>query len=111
MLTEDEKRFVAFWEENRLRRRKISRQLMVGLPAASLLVIAIFVSFFSGWHRQADIELRSQAQSQADYATVILVLMIAGILIVTFMAIFSARHKWEQNEQRYLELKAKTDKP
>jgi protein-S-isoprenylcysteine O-methyltransferase Ste14 len=109
MLTEEEKGFIAFWEANRLRRKRLSKQLVIGLPAAAMLVIAIFISFFSGWHKQADIELRSQSQSQTDYATIILVLILAGILIVFFMAIFSARHKWDMHEQRYRELLAKKD--
>ena len=33
-----------------------------------------------------------------------LVIMIALLLIVIFMVVFSARHKWELNEQRYQEL-------
>jgi high-affinity Fe2+/Pb2+ permease len=110
MLTEEEKGFVDYWEANRLRRKRFFRQLAIGLPASALLVIAIFVSFFSGWHKQADIELRSQAQSRSDYASLVLVLVIAGLLIVVFMALFSARHKWDMYEQRYRELMAKKDK-
>jgi protein-S-isoprenylcysteine O-methyltransferase Ste14 len=109
MLTEEENGFIEFWEANRLRRKRLSKQLAIGLPAASLLVISIFISFFSGWHKQADIEMRSQEQSQTDYATIILVLIIAGLLIVVFMATFSARHKWDMNEQRYRELLSKKD--
>ncbi|HLG40500.1 MAG TPA: hypothetical protein VI461_12560 [Chitinophagaceae bacterium] len=109
MLTEEETGFIEFWEANRLRLKLFLKQLAIGLPAAVLLVIAIFISFFSGWHKQADIKMRSQSQSQPDYATIILVLIIAGMLIVVFMSIFSARHKWDMHEQRYRELLAKKD--
>jgi sterol desaturase/sphingolipid hydroxylase (fatty acid hydroxylase superfamily) len=109
MLTEEETRFVEYWEANRLRRKRFFRQLAIGLPLGVLLVIAIFVSFLSGWHKQADIELRSQSQSQPDYSSIILVLVIAALLIVVFTAVFSARHKWDMYEQRYRELLAKKE--
>ncbi len=109
MLTDEEKEFIGYWEANRLSRKRFPRQLAIGLPVGVLLVAAIFISFFSGWHRQADIEIRSQAQSQPDYATIILVLVVAALLIVVFTAVFSARHKWDMNEQRYRELLAKKE--
>ena len=109
MLTEEERGFIEYWEANRLRRKRFFKQLTIGLPIGVLLVIAIFVSFFSGWHKQAEIELRSQSQSQPDYSTIILVLVIACVLIVVFTAVFSARHKWDMNEQRYRELLTKKE--
>jgi len=109
MLTEEELKFVEYWEANRLRRKKFFRQLAIGLPLGAVLVIAIFLSYLSGWHKQADIEIRSQAQSQPDYASIILVLIVAGILIVVFTAVFSAKHKWDMHEQRYRELLAKKE--
>ena len=109
MLTPEEQGFIEYWEANRLRRKRFFKQLAIGLPAGVLLVIAIFVSFFSGWHRQAAIELRSQAQSDPDSASIVLVLVIAALLIVVFTAVFSARHKWDMNEQRYQELLAKKE--
>ena len=109
MLTEEESRFIEYWEANRLRRKKFFRQLALGLPLGAVLVIAIFLSYVSGWHKQADIEIRSQAQSQPDYASIILVLIVAGLAIVVFTAVFSARHKWEMHEQRYKELLAKKE--
>jgi hypothetical protein len=38
------------------------------------------------------------------------VLLLALILIVVFVAIFSRKFKWEQNEQRYIELLAKKER-
>jgi hypothetical protein len=38
------------------------------------------------------------------------VLLLALILIVVFIAIFSRKFKWEQNEQRYIELLAKKER-
>lgn len=109
MLTEEELKFVEYWEANRLRRKRFFKQLAIGLPLGAVMVIAIFLSYLSGWHKQADIEIRSQAQSQPDYASIILVLIVAGILIVVFTAVFSAKHKWDLHEQRYRELLAKKE--
>lgn len=100
-----------YWEENRLRRKRFWKQLAIGLPVGVILVVSIFVSFLSGWHGQAGIELRSQARSRPDSASVILVLVVAALLIVVFTAVFSARHKWETYEQRYKELIARKEQP
>jgi hypothetical protein len=102
VLTEEEKQFVAYWEANRLKRKKVTRQLSIGLPLAAVLVIAIFVNFFSGWYKKADM-VRSQMEQQGQ-SSLILVLLAACILIVVFISIFSVRHKWDQHEQRYREL-------
>lgn len=104
MLTEDEKKFVAYWEVNRLRRKKTFKQLAIGMPLGAVIAIAIFINFFSGWYKRADMVIRSGS-------SLILVLVIAAILIVVFTAVFSARHQWEVNEQRYREFLAKKDQP
>src|SRR5258706_9600887 len=109
MLTDEEKRFIGYWEANRNRRKRFFKQLAIGLPAGVLLVIAIFISSLSGWHKQAETEIRSQSQSQPHYSSIILVLVIAALLIVVFTAVFSARYRWDMNEQRYRELLAKKE--
>ena len=103
MLTPDEEKFIEYWEANRLSRKKLLKQLYVGLPFAALLVIAILVNFLSGWYKRADMEIRSNS-------SLILVVVIAGIGIVVFTTVFSVRHKWEMNEQFYRELMAKKEK-
>jgi FtsH-binding integral membrane protein len=102
MLTEEEKKFVAYWEIHRSRKKKLLTQLAIGLPLAVTMVIAIFVNFFSGWNKRADMVLRS-------HSSLIIVLVIAALLIVTFTTVFSARHQWDLNEQRYREFLAKKD--
>lgn len=97
MLTEDEKRFVTSWATERLRKKKLIRQLSVGLPLSSVLVLAIIVNFLSGWYKRADMEIRSSG-------SLIIVLLVASIGIVVFTTVFSAKHKWDINEQRYQEL-------
>jgi len=103
MLTPDEEKFIEYWEANRLSRKKVLKQLYVGLPFAALLVIAIVVNFLSGWYKRADMVIRSNS-------SLVLVVVIAGISIVVFTTVFSVRHKWEMNEQLYRELLAKKAK-
>jgi uncharacterized BrkB/YihY/UPF0761 family membrane protein len=103
MLTEEEKKFVEYWEQNRKNRKLYFRKLSIGLPLGVILVLAIFVNFFSGWDKRADMIMYEQP-------SLIYVLLGAALLIVVFVVIFSARYKWDSNEQRYQELLAKKDK-
>ena len=104
MLTEGEKEFITYWEENRIQKKKVLRQLYVGLPMAVILIMAIFINFFSGWFKKADMALHRENSS------LIIVLIVAALLIVIFIVIFSARHRWDMNEQSYRELISKRDK-
>lgn len=104
MYSIEEKAFIEYWEENRLKKKKVLGQLSVGLPLSVVLVIAIFVNFFSGWYKKADMALRSGQSS------LILVLVAAALLIVAFVVIFSGRHRWDMNEQRYKELLSRKDR-
>src|SRR4051812_2877778 len=102
MLTREEKKFLDYWDHNRLPKRNLLKQLSIGLPAGVLFVAAIFVNFFSGWDK------RAQMMVNAD-PSLIIVVVIALLLIVIFIVIFSARHRWDLNEQRYRELQAKRE--
>ena len=104
MLTEEENGFIGYWENNRLRKKKIWRQLSIGLPLGVVLVIAIFANLFSGWDKRAEMEMKKEQSS------LILVLLAAALLIVAFVVIFSARHRWDLNEQRYRELLDRRDR-
>ena len=104
MITEEEKKFIAYWEIHRLSKKKLLKQLAIGLPLSAAIVVAIFINFFSGWYKRADMELRSNS-------SLIIVIVIAALLIVVFTTVFSARHQWDQNEQRYREFLSKKDQP
>ena len=106
MLSDEEEQFISYWKEHRDKDKKALKQWLVGLPLGLLFGIAIFINFFSGWNKRASVMLNSQI-SNRDFNP--LVLLIALLLIISFIAIFSKRHKWEMNEQKYLELKAKQD--
>ena len=103
MLTEEEKGFLNYWEQNRLRKKRIWRQLAVGLPLGAAFAGAILINVYSGWNA-AGAYLKHNAER-------LLIVMAAVLLTVIFIVIFSARHRWDMNEQRYKELMAKKDKP
>jgi uncharacterized membrane protein len=105
MITEEEKAFLKYWEENRLRKKKVMRQLSAGLPMAVVLVVAIFANFFSGWYKRAAMIMGREGSSLLP------VLLIASLLIVVFVIVFSVRHRWDLNEQRYLELRSRKNEP
>jgi hypothetical protein len=101
MLTESEKRFLKYWEENRLREKKLNKQLLLGLPIGLLFAIPVLILLFSGkfWYQRASMEANTQGSP--------VVLIIAVICIAVFVAVFYKRHQWDMREQQYLELKAK----
>ena len=103
MLTQREKDFIRYWEANRLRRKKIVRQFFIGIPVGLLFAIPIVINFTSGWYRRADMEANSP-----DFNP--MVLFVALLAIVGFTAIFYQRHKWDQYEQRYQELRHRLEK-
>lgn len=106
MLSDDEKRFVTYWEQHRESEKRTLKQWLVGIPLGLLFAIPILINFFSGWYKRANMVLNSQI-SNHDFNP--LVLIVALLLIVSFVAIFSKRHKWDMNEQKYLELKAREE--
>jgi hypothetical protein len=101
MLTDDEKRFLAFWEKNRERHGRLSYQLLSGLPLGALFSLPILVNFILGrfWYKRADAVGISQFNP--------MVLVFAILLISVFIAVFNKKFKWDQNEQKFLELKSR----
>jgi hypothetical protein len=103
MLTKEETDFIRYWEANRLKRKKVSRQLLVGIPAGLLITVPIVINLASGWYKRATMEANS-----SDFNP--MVLIVALLIIVAFSAIFWQQHQWDQYEQRYLELLARRDR-
>jgi len=103
VLTEKEEAFIVYWRANRDKQKRTFRQFLLGIPLALLFVIPIVLNFFSGWYKRA----RMMANT-SDFNPGILLL--ALLIIVVFIAIFSRKFKWDQHEQRYIELLAKKDR-
>lgn len=98
MYTKEESDFMQYWEINRLKKKRFFKNMLVGLPIGILIVIAIFLNFFSGWYKRATM------MANAD-PSFFIILIIGGVIIVAFAGVFSSYHKWDINENRYKELK------
>jgi len=97
-MNQEEQDFVNYWSANRERKKSWVRQLYVGLPLSLVLVVGIFANLFSGWYGRAQMVMFRES------ASLIVVLVIAAVAIICFLVIFSARHRWDLQEQRYREL-------
>ena len=102
MLTQEEEKFFQYWDENRLKEKSIFKQLSMGFPIGLLIGSGIVLNFATGWYSRANMVANSQSTP--------MVLIIAIIIIAIFCSVFYKRHRWEMNEQRYMELKFKKDK-
>ena len=100
MLTPIEKDFIIYWQANRNKQKKITKQLTIGLPLGLLFGLPILLNFFSGWNSRIHVISRGQ----------LITLIVAVLIIIVFMAIFSTKFKWDRNEQYYLELLEKQKK-
>jgi hypothetical protein len=99
MLTNDEQKFITWWQQNREREKSLSRQLRMVLPIGFLIGAGIILNFVTGWYSRANMVANSQSTP--------MILLIAIVIIAIFCSIFYKRHRWEMNEQRYLELQAR----
>ena len=105
MLTQEEEKFIQYWENQRQRKKDFLKKFSIGLPIIAGLGILFFINFLSGWYGRADKELRR-------HSSLVITILVAVIIIVVFVSIFSVRHKWEQNESDYQSLlKKKTGIP
>jgi cbb3-type cytochrome oxidase subunit 3 len=102
MLSQEERSFMEYWEHHRDREKKLFYQLIIGVPVGLLFAIPILLNYMAGWYTRAIMVGNSQFNP--------LILIIAIVIIAVFYAIFNKRHRWEMNEQRYLELKYKQNK-
>lgn len=99
MFTEQENKFIIWWEGNREKQRKSFKQYLSGFSKGIGISMAIVLIVASGWYTRANMEANSKLN------TIIFVIALLGIAV--FMAWLSQNYKWEQNEQQYLELMAK----
>ncbi len=102
MLSKEEENFLIYWESHRDKEKKWLRQLYIGLPAGLLIGGAIVFSLISGWYTRADMVANSEMNPY--------VFLFAILAISCFTALFYKRSNWEQNEQKFQELKIKKEK-
>lgn len=101
LYTEDERKFIEYWEKNRDYQSTLRYQLLFGLPIGLLFSLPILINFLLGrfWYKRAD------AVGLSQFNPVVLVLAILGISI--FIAILNRKFRWEKLERQYLELIAR----
>jgi uncharacterized membrane protein YbhN (UPF0104 family) len=101
MITDHEKRFIEYWEANRDKEKKIFFGLAWGLPIGLVFALPVLLSvIFHDWYK-------SMVFISSTQLTLILITVLG---IAVFFALFRMRFKWEENEQRYKELKFKQSK-
>ncbi len=101
MLTEQEKKFLTYWEQNRVTQKKVLWMLLTGLPAGLLFALPILLAvLFHDWYKNMIYISNSE----------LLLISIGVICVAVFFAIFRGKFKWEYNEQQYKELKFKEDR-
>jgi amino acid permease len=106
MLSEEEQKFVMYWERNREEFSSPLSKLLRGLPMAMvfglpilLLILCVYL-FLPEWYIKIS---KTSAQT-------FLVVVIAVFIAIVFYAFTRMHFKWEMNEQSYLELKHKQKK-
>jgi len=100
-ISEEERKFIAYWEVQRLKERKLTYQLMFVLPVVILFSVPLIINFLMAkfWYKRAD------AVGMSQFSPTVLV--IAVLLITVFIALLNRRFRWEKFEQQYLEIKAR----
>jgi membrane protein YdbS with pleckstrin-like domain len=106
MLTDDELRFVQYWEKHKALHSTFTSKLLRGLPMAFvfglpilLLILCVYL-FLPEWYTKI---------SKTSSATFVVV-VIAVLIAIVFYAFIRMHFKWEMNDQQYKELKAKEKK-
>ncbi len=105
MYTEDEAKFIAYWEKVRTEHGKFHSKLIRGLPIAILFALPVLftiaaVYFFSpDWYTK--ISQKAGSSSGAIVAAV--------CIMIIFFSFIRMHFKWEMNEQFYRELKARSE--
>lgn len=98
MITDQEKEFIAFWEMNRDRQKKLFYRLLIGLPTGLIFGLPILLTLiFNDWYKNLYFISSSE----------VIVVIIAVLAIAVFYGLFKMKFKWEENEQLYKELKFK----
>ena len=106
MISEEDIKFLRYWERVRDSESSFISKLMRGLPMAFLFGLPIILSVLVVKLFMPNYYTKMSQTSPGTFITVV----IAIIIIVGFYAFFRMQYKWELNEQLYQELKFKEDK-
>ncbi len=102
MLSEKELAFIEYWGKNRINQKKNLFQFIKGFSSGFLIGLGILLAVAIGWYHRANMEVSTSLSP--------ILLGLALLIVAVFMAFIYRNYQWEQNEQLYLELKAKMKK-
>lgn len=102
MLSDKERAFIEYWEENRLKEKSVYKLVSPGFSIGLCIGIAIFLAVNSGWYERANMVANAESNPW--------ILIIGIVAIVGFTGFFYKKFRWEMNEQTYKELKIKLEK-
>ena len=101
MLTDEEIKFIDYWEKNSEKEGKFMFQLAYGLPRGLIFALPVLLAvIFHDWYKNMVQISKSQ----------VIVISIAVLGIALFYTIFKMKFRWESNDQLYKELKFKEKK-
>lgn len=101
MVSDQEQLFLNYWDTNRDKQKKLFYRLTIGLPLGLVFAFPVLLSvIFHDWYKRMIFISSSQ----------ITLILITVLGIAVFFALLSMNFKWEENEQRYKELKFKQNK-
>ena len=101
MITENEKEFMVWWENNHEKEKKFSHKLLYGAPWGLIFALPVLLAvIFHDWYKNMIPISTSQ----------IILISIIVLAIAIFYALFKMQVKWEANDQLYKELKLKEKK-
>jgi membrane protein YdbS with pleckstrin-like domain len=106
MLSEKDLSFLEYWEKVRIQEATFQRKILAGLPFAALFCLPIMLLlivvniFLPDWF----------AKVAPTHPSTYIVIFLALVIAIFFMAYLRMHFRWEMNEQHYLELKAKQKK-
>ena len=103
MLSEEDIKFLRYWERVRDSESTFMSKLTRGLPMAFLFGLPILLSVVVVRLLMPNYYLKMSQTSPGAFVTV----LIAILIIIVFYAFFRMEYKWEMNEQLYQELKNK----
>lgn len=96
-LTDEDLRFISFWEKERSRRRRWTYALGRNLPMGIIFGAPIALFFF----------VEAPRHRALISHTDLILIMIGILLTAVFYAIFQGASKWDQQESHYRILKMK----
>lgn len=101
MLTQEEQKFVEYWEKNRDKEKSMVSMLIFGGPWGLIFALPILiVVIFHDWYKRMIPISRSQ----------IVLISICVAAIAFFYAYFRQQMRWQNNDDLYNQLKFKDKK-